>query len=237
MSHADPADPVSWRTEITGRVSDLEDDIGIIKTSQGKIEQGQADMGRSLDQLARDIRDSQAASRKPTNWSALIALLSLVAIVGGAYTNMLLSPVKDTVAGLDIKLQKEYTLANDTIRASVQALNEASKERHDNSQLAITRMREDFSAFAEHGSPELRERVARTETALEYMNKINSEQDRHINVLESNGIAFLEKSAYQRGKTDEMAQHLQNVDAFGPRHSISVSPPSTTPTSVIDKSP
>lgn len=86
------------------------------------------------------------------NLTLLVAVLSLVAIVGLAVLNGVSGKIdandrRQTEADarhthesekLDERLQREYNLANATIKSEVDALNRISKERHDEAIARIT---------------------------------------------------------------------------------------------------
>ena len=209
-------DQFAWRSDITERVGILEQDIGEIKQSNAGIVQSLADMKGWMEGVSRDIRDN----RKPLNWVGIVALLALIVTVLGGYTNMTISPVKEAVSQLDIKLQKEASMSTESIKISMEAVNTISKERHDASQESIARLRDDFVQFYQHGSPELRERTARMETMMEHLAQDQLESRADIKRLEGVNMDQLEKNAYARGVQAGMEQHIQNIDKYGSRYWI-----------------
>ena len=111
--HADPSDPVLWRTEITSRVNTLEGDISEIKSSNAAIVQGQQDMRQAMDGLARDLRSAAAENRKPTQWGTIATFMGVLVASGVGYTTMVATPIKERIVMLsDTQREMVKTLAD-----------------------------------------------------------------------------------------------------------------------------
>lgn len=89
--HADPSNTVAWRNEISTRQLETEKIVSTQGNTLARIEQGMSDLANAVKSLAQD----QRFDRKPFQWSVAISFATLVLGIAGAYTFLMMSPVRD----------------------------------------------------------------------------------------------------------------------------------------------
>ena len=210
-------DTHAFRQDIYERTRRNEHAIGEVKTELSGLKRGVDDLGTWIKGLGEEMRANYRQSNRPFPVVPIISLLALLAALMGGYTNLITTPMKDSILAIDAKHEKQTTLALDAVTKLTTALDNSSKERSIANELSITRIREDLKEFALHGTPELQAKLAASEQLnKEQNNRLDHISDRLDGLLQREREQ-LEKTSYYRGKLDEMNQHLHNVDDYGPR--------------------
>lgn len=99
-------DAPAWRTELSERVSDIEQWQRKLEASMAAQSQGLADVQLHVGSISSDLRsfisevrlrDERRDDKSKVNWGAIIALATLLVMILGGFTTLLVAPMSSRI--------------------------------------------------------------------------------------------------------------------------------------------
>ncbi len=99
---ADPHDAVNWRREISDRQTATDKVVGEIRVAVGMMQQSIVDVANAVKQISQD----QRFDRKPFQWSVAISFATLILMIAGGFSTLMMVPIRDQQVANSLALSK-----------------------------------------------------------------------------------------------------------------------------------